>query len=134
MKKNDTEVSRRAFLSRSAVAAGTSIIAIQAVAPPEAKAGVKEANQMFTNELVYTESTQTLTNKTIAFLSNNLIIGTDAVNVKEFLPSGTDITTALNSAISYLHGSSTSGNGGVILIPRGVWTMNGGHELKESIL
>ena len=71
---------------------------------------------------------ETLTNKTIPSRQNTL--GTDYVNVKEHLTSGTDITSALNAAITDL---SSYPYGGQILIPHGVWYSNGGHDIPDSI-
>lgn len=125
MKKDTTELSRRSFLSKGTIAAGASIIAIQAAAPPSAQA---EVTPMMSNDPVYTESTQTLTNKTIPSWNNTL--GTDHVNVKEFTITSGNITNALNAAINYVQ---SAGFGGKILIPHGVYTTSGGHELSSGI-
>lgn len=130
MKKENTEVSRREFLTKGAAvvaATGATIIAIQSTSH-NVEARELTSNQMMTNDPVFTESTQTLTNKTISSRYNTL--GADDVFVKEFISSGVDITSSLNSAISYLTGS---GKGGRILIPQGSWTTNGGHEFGNSI-
>lgn len=125
MKKENTEVSRRTFLTKgTAFAAGASIIAIPALAANIE--GTEKPASMLGNDPVYTDDVQTLTNKTIA--SNVNILGTDNVNIKEFFSTGTNITSALNSAISAL-GSS----GGRILIPRGVWYSDGGHVVTHAI-
>lgn len=129
MKEETTDVSRRNFLTKGAVvAAGASILAIESLAPPNLNAVEPAASHMLTNDPVYTESAQTLTNKTISSAGN--ILGTDAVNVREFSISGTDITSALTAAINSL---KNAGRGGKILIPRGQWTTNGGHDLSSSI-
>lgn len=132
MKDTNTNVTRRGFLTKGAgIAAVSSIIAI------EASAETKEVNSsiqpMLANEVVYTEQVQTLTNKTISAANNNLIIGTDYLNVMEFpIDMNTrNITTALNSAITAL--SQTGSRGGQILIPQGLWTSNGGHDFAQSI-
>jgi hypothetical protein len=125
MKKDNTELSRRAFLSKGTIAAGASIIAIQAIAPQSTKA---EVTAMPTNDPVYTESTQTLTNKKIPSWQNTL--GTDHVNVKEFTITSGNITSALDDAIDFVQ---TLGFGGKILIPHGVYTTSGGHELSSGI-
>jgi hypothetical protein len=130
MSKDDKNLSRRKFISTGAAVAGAaSIIAIENLAAPNAGAKtVTPFAPLPTNDPVYTESTQTLTNKTIPSRQN--ILGTDYVNVREYAITGTDITSALNSAISAL---SASAYGGQILIPHGVWTTNGGHEFGSSI-
>lgn len=129
MNKENTDVSRRAFLSKgAAVAAGATIIAVPAFAATEPEAVGLTNLMRRTNDPVYTDDVQTLTNKTISSWQNKL--GTDAINVREFLSSGTDITSALNSAISYL---VNAGVGGQILIPHGVWTTNGGHDLNQGM-
>jgi hypothetical protein len=125
MKKDTTELSRRAFLSKGTVAAGASIIAIQAIAPQSTEA---EVTPMLTNDPVYTESTQTLSNKKIKSWQN--ILGTDHVNVREFTITSGNITDALDDAIEFLQ---TEGFGGKILIPHGVYTTSGGHELSSGI-
>lgn len=130
MKKEKTNVSRRNFLSKGAgVAAGATIVAIAGTAPLSAKENANAENAMLANVAVYTEDTQTLTNKTMNSYFNTL--GTTALNVKEFSPSGSDITTALNSAISFL---TNFAYGGTILIPQGNWTTNGGHDLVSGIV
>lgn len=122
----DSELSRRNFLTKGAmVAAGASILAISSKADAEEK---NTGDDPITNDPVFTESTQTLTNKTIS--SRNNTLGGDDVFVKEFAPSGSDITTALNDALAYLAGI---GRGGRILIPRGVWTTKGGHDFNSSV-
>lgn len=130
MKKEETNLSRRSFISKGAAVAGVaSIIAIETLAAPNANAkNVALSAPVMSNDPVYTESTQTLINKTIPSRQNTL--GTDYVNVREYPITGTDITSALNSAISSLSGSSL---GGQILIPHGIWTSNGGHEFGHSI-
>lgn len=127
MKEENTDLSRRTFLSKSAAfAAGSSIIAIPALAANTK--GAENSAPMLTNDPVYTDDVQTLTNKTISAANNTLIIGTDTVNIKEYSITGVDITSALNSAISAL-----SSTGGRILIPRGVWESNGGHTVTHAI-
>lgn len=126
MKKENTDLSRRNFLTKgTAAAAVASIIAIPALNSSNAEAAVTSTTAMMSNDPVYTESVQTLTNKTIASSQN--ILGTDYVNIKEFAISGSDITSALNSAIASIP------NGGQILIPRGNWTSNGGHEFHDAL-
>lgn len=126
MKKENTDLSRRTFLSKSAAfAAGSSIIAIPALAA-NIKGAEKSVPMMFTNDPVYTETAQTLLNKTIA--SDDNILGTDAVNIKEFSISGSDITVPLQDALDSLFST-----GGQIIIPRGVWTTDGGHLVYSAI-
>lgn len=135
MKKTDTNVTRRRFLTKGAgIAAVSSIIAI------ETSAETKELNNsnavMLPNEVVYTEQVQTLTNKTISAGNNTLIIGTEHINIKQlasFPTMGNDITNALNEAINLLSPTGTGAKGGHILIPRGNWTSNGGHDFADSI-
>ncbi|HEX9927579.1 MAG TPA: hypothetical protein VGB02_03435 [Pyrinomonadaceae bacterium] len=130
MSKENKNLSRRNFIAAGSAAAA-SIIAIEAKAAPDSNAITESANNTATkagvlsNDPVYTESVQTLTNKTISSRYNTL--GTEYLNVKEFPITGTDITFALDSAISALS------SGGQILIPRGEWTTNGGHEITNSI-
>lgn len=129
MNKENKNLSRRNFIA-AGTAAAASIIAIEAKAAPDSNAITESANNtatkagVLTNDPVYTESVQTLTNKTISSRYNTL--GTEYINVKEFPITGTDITSALNSAISALS------SGGQILIPRGQWTTNGGHEIDSD--
>lgn len=134
MKKQKTNLSRRSFLSTGAVAAaGSSIIAIAATAPQAVQGKGNTETALLANDPVYTESAQTLTNKTINSYYNTL--GSVALNVKEFAPSGQDITNALNSAITFLANSEF---GGSILIPPSnnslPWTTNGGHDLVSGIV
>lgn len=129
MKKENTDLSRRNFLTKgtaAAVAAGASIIAIPATSPMNVS-GATGTTPMLTNDPVYTESVQTLSNKTIS--SQNNTLGTDAINVREFSISGSDITSALNSALTLLG----SYPGGQILIPHGTWETNGGHVVPHSV-
>ena len=138
MKKESEVLSRRSFIEKGAlVAAGTSIVAIAASAPQTAMGAETETNQMMFGDPVDTTSTQTLSNKTINSFYNTL--GSVALNVREFSPNGTDITSAINDAISFL---ANSGFGGTILIPPGpivsgndrYWTTNGGHDLVSGIV
>lgn len=138
-KEENTDLTRRSFLTTGAAAA--SIIAIPGIVASKVQGEVKMPemmpNMMPANVAVYTEDTQTLINKTIPSRAN--IVGTDTVNVREFAitapPSPNpnnlsgDISTALNSAISYLVNSG----GGRLLIPHGIWTTNGGHDLVSGI-
>lgn len=131
-KKKNVSVSRRNFLTKGStglIAAGAAVIAVQSSLATNAKAGQGSPTQMLSNDPVYTESVQTLKNKTIKGTQNDLQIGTDGVNIREFSINGTNITVALNEAIQYL-----AGTGGQILIPRGYWNTYGGHDLKSSIM
>lgn len=133
MKEKNENVSRRNFLRTGGAVAAASIIAIPALGAPDSKdtaATVKNtAGQpaLLTNDPVYTESVQTLTNKTIPSRSNT--VGTDYVNIREyeFQITGTDITTALKSAMASIP------YGGQILIPHGNWTSRGGHDLSDGM-
>lgn len=137
MKKDAQTVSRRNFLAKSAgVAAATaSILVIEA--PAATNSGNAEKLVGSASPLTFDcNQAQTLTNKIIPSIDN--ILGTDYVNVKEFvIPCGsTDITDALNDAIDSLKnaGAGTSvPRGGLILIPRGRWTTRGGHNFYPSI-
>lgn len=127
MNKENTDVSRRSFLTKGVtVAAGAAIIAIPALA--ENAAAAEPSTSFVSNDPVYTEAYQTLINKTISAANNTLIIGTESRNIKEFSISGTDISTALTAAIN-----SIGLNGGRILIPRGVWEANGGYTIPSGI-
>lgn len=124
MKKENADLSRRSFLSKGAsVAAASSIIAIPALAAPSTS---KPASMG--GDPVDTESVQTLINKTIPSYEN--ILGSDNVNIKEYGISGSDITSALNDALTFLNGTE---HGGTILIPHGIWTTNGNHQLPNSV-
>lgn len=138
MKRENAVLSRRSFLGKgAAVAAGGSIIAIAASSPQTAKGAENMPNQMLVGDPVDTTSAQTLYNKTLNSFYNTL--GTTALNVKEFLASGTDITDAINDAIDFL---ANAGFGGTILIPPGpiisgnvrYWTTDGGHDLVSGIV
>lgn len=138
-KEENANVTRRSFLTKGAAAA--SIIAIPGLVASKAHGEVTipetMSNMMPSNDPVYTESVQTLSNKTIPSRAN--IVGTDTVNVREFPitapPSPNpnnfsgDISTALNSAISYLVNSG----GGRLLIPHGIWSTNGGHDFTSGV-
>ncbi len=132
MKKKNNEVTRREFLNKGATLAGVSIIAINSSNPTVVEAAEISENQMLANVRVFTEETQTLTNKTISSKEN--ILGTDYVNVREFgigLSGDNNITDSLNDAINYL--ASSNPPGGQILIPRGIWVSKGNHEISDSI-
>lgn len=119
------DLSRRSFLTKgAAVVAGSSIIAI-----PALSVSAKEAEtsaSMPGNVAVYTDDTQTLTNKTISAANN--ILGTDALNIREFTITGVDITDALNDALF-----AVNSTGGQILIPHGNWVTDGDHVITQSI-
>ena len=129
--KENKELTRRSFITKGAAAAAvSSIIAIPALAAQnseEVKAIAGNNAAMLGNDPVYTDDVQTLTNKTISAADNTLIIGTDAVNIKEYPITGTDITSALNSALSAVS------SGGTVLIPQGTWETDGGHSMPHAV-
>jgi hypothetical protein len=132
MKKENTNLSRRNFLTKgSAVAVVASIITIEAkaVISNEESSAIVENTNFFAGVPVTTLDVQTVLNKTLPSRQNTL--GTDYVNIKEYPITGVDITNALNSAIASLN--TPGSKGGQILIPHGTWTSNGGHDFVPSI-
>lgn len=135
-------VSRRKFLYTGAAAAAvSSIISIKAIAATESEQLPETANSGMTNnsalagDPVTTTDPQILENKTISSRNNvsgtdGNILGTDYLNIREFGITGTDITRALTDAINEL---KLSPEGGQILIPHGIWTSDGGHDIPRSV-
>src|SRR5688500_14801538 len=124
MKKDNMNASRRSFLTTAIPAAAvSSIVAIETLGSsgsPSLSGGKSNApgHALLPDVPVTTEANQVLINKTIP--SHQNILGTDYVNVREYPITGTNnITSALNSALSYL---SSTVLGGQILIPHGTWT------------
>lgn len=136
MKEDTKNVSRRNFLAKSAGAAAVaSILVIENSAAPNTGSVINKAKNA-TSSLACPTITP-LTNTMIRSQDDN-ILGTDYVNVKEFLIGcDNDITDALDAAIAYLSsgGNPAPGNpkGGQILIPSGRWKSRGGHNLQASI-
>jgi len=139
MKKEESNVSRRKFLAAGTAAIGSSVLlAGSEVHAEETTAenllAAANSTTSIVDDVVTTTATQTLTNKTISAESNNLIIGTEYLNLRQMsgFPTGsnTDITTALNNAITRLNTYGT--RGGQILVPRGQWTSSGGHNIGDS--
>lgn len=136
MKEDTKNVSRRNFLAKSAGAAAVaSILVIENSAAPNTGSVINKANNAAS--LPPCPTITPLTNTMIRSQDDN-ILGTDYVNVKEFLIGcDNDITDALNDAITYLSsgGNPAPGNpkGGQILIPSGRWKSRGGHNLQASI-
>jgi hypothetical protein len=142
--KNEKSVSRRNFLAAGSAVVASSVL----ISAPDAKAETKaetKAEELIAKpvntpplaeEVVTTTARQTLENKTISAESNNLIIGTEYLNIRQMpgFPSGVgtdnDITAPLTNAINRLKTFGT--RGGQILIPRGLWTSSGGHDLGDS--
>lgn len=136
MKEDTKNVSRRNFLAKSAGAAAVaSILVIENSAAPNTGSVINKVNNA-TSPL--TCPTMTTLSNTIISSQDNNILGTDYINVREFIIGcGDDITDALDAAIAYLSsgGNPAPGNpkGGQILIPSGRWKSRGGHKIQASI-